>query len=474
MAVRSGARRRGARVATLAALCCAGAACAGPRDDVRLVLTGSYASGNENGAEILSVQPSSARVVVTNTRFGTVELLSLADPSAPRRLARFALGLAPGETLTSVAFHPSEDWFLAAVQAADPRAPGYLALHGATRGERLARLPAGVGPDSVAIDPSGRWALAACEGESYAPGPGGLVSPPGSVTLVRFAREPAACAALQIALPEHLAAPGALLREHARFVEREVGGVDRLVPLDADTPDQVEPECAAFSPDGRRGFVTLQEHNAVLVLDLERAAVERVFGLGLSEHAADLADDGRADFSAELLALREPDGIALTPDGRYFVTADEGDTLPKASRLEPGKPAGGGRTLSVFDARTGAFVGDTGAGLDRAAAAAGVYPDSRSDAKGSEPEMLCVFDFDGRLLAAVGLERADAVALVDLSDPRAPEVLGVAPVRAPGETSAQGPEGVAHYRDARTGRHYVLTANEVSGTLRVLRVEPGR
>jgi len=163
--------------------------------------------------------------------------------------------------------------------------------------------------------------------------------------------------------------------------------------------------------------------------------------------------------------LREPDGIALTPDGRYFVTADEGDTeaADEAQTLQSG-----GRTLSVFDAKTGAFVADTGNQLDEITFAKGVYPDRRSNKKGAEPEGVTVFEMEGQPWAVVGMERADALVLVSLANPKQPQVVALGKI--PGEES-RAPEGVAHFE--RNGEHYVLSANEMNGTVACFKVVKG-
>jgi len=159
-------------------------------------------------------------------------------------------------------------------------------------------------------------------------------------------------------------------------------------------------------------------------------------------------------------ALREPDGIALTPDGRYFVTADEGDTdtesVPDGEELLQS----GGRTVSIFDAKTGNFVADTGNQLDEITFAHGVYPDRRSNIKGAEPEMLVTFEMDGLPWAAVGMERAEAVVLISLADPTHPKVVALGKI--PGDES-RSPEGIAHFE--MNGEHYLLTANEMIGTV---------
>ena len=199
---------------------------------------------------------------------------------------------------------------------------------------------------------------------------------------------------------------------------------------------------------------------------VRRVEVRAVYALGTTEHAADITDDGRVRFMDALVALREPDQLAVTPNGRFLVTADEGDTEPKAS--ESAGPAGGSRTVSVLDARTGEVLGDTGNQLDAVAHRAGVYPDGRSDNRGSEPEGVVAFEAGGMVWAVVGLERADALALVSLRDPRAPQVEEVLPLRRPGD-DALAPEGLAHI--VQRGRHYIAVANERGGTVSIVRAE---
>lgn len=137
--------------------------------------------------------------------------------------------------------------------------------------------------------------------------------------------------------------------------------------------------------------------------------------------------------------------------------ADEGDSRNAAGASSPR----GGRTVSVFNSRTGEFIADTGSQLDDAAAAAGIYPEARSNRGGSEPEVLDMIHVRGMNLVAVGLERANAVALIDVSRPASPSVIALTAVGA-------GREGIKFLK--RRGELFVLSANEVAGTVSVLQV----
>lgn len=434
----------------------------------RLRLAATWESGAGGGDESLGYQASTRRLAVGNASLGRVRVLSLADPAAPEQIADLDLALPAGHSLSGIGFHPSANLIAAAVATLGDE-PGEVRLLDGDSGAVRARYPAGVGPDGVAFSPDGRWLAVPNEAEEYRRAEsGGYVSAPGSVTLIDLGEDPDRGRAVQVVLPPLPMGHGLTVESDQRLLEREIDGREAEIPFDSGDPAHLEPEHAAFAPDGATVYVSLQENNGVAVIDVASGSLSGVYALGSTEHAADLEDDGTVDFSETLTAFREPDQIAVTPDGRYLVTADEGDTDPKASKSDWG-PAGGGRTVSVLDAVTGEVLGDTGNQLDEAAAAAGVYLDGRSDDRGSEPEGLAVFAAEDGVWAVVGLERAEAVALIDLADPRAPRVRAVQSLRREGESGKLAPEDLAYIR--QDGAYYVAVANEKSGTVSIVAIE---
>jgi len=464
--------------------------------DASLTLVGQWDSGIGEGTEVVSVQDKSARAAVTNAAEGTVTILDLSNPAVPTVARIVDLGLRSGEGVTSVAFHPTEDYFVVTIETdgeadnsctTDDEPNSRIEIRDASTGAVLKCLQSGSEPDAVAISEQGQYAVVSNEGESFTfnAATGGFDSPDGSVTVVDLRYGPARATAAQVALPDATGTVGMVTGADNRFLEREVdlngdGVIDEdtevlLIPLVDNSPKFLEPELATFSKNGNFAFVTLQENNGVAVIDVRAGKFVEYYGLGITQHAADTQDDGMVVFDDDLVALREPDGITMTPDGRYFVTADEGDTDPKASETPFGLPTGGGRTVSVFDAATGALLGDTGNQIDATAAFEvgafpGVYPDGRSDSKGSEPENLATFRHLGTIYAAVGLERADAVALISLADPENPMVVQVAPVNPGTELGSQAPEGIATLNS--DGSLFVYAANEGSGIVSVFEVTP--
>jgi uncharacterized protein len=415
-----------------------------PRPAPELILRASYDTGfGENGAEIISVRDTDDIAVLTNIA-GFVDVLDLSNPLQPRRLRRVPIDTSAGVP-NSAAVHPHFDYFLVVTGTAGMT--GAVAAYRLSDGASLHSQPVGIQPDSIAIAPNGQYAVIANEAEGTGTGADGG---PGSVSVVDLrgfngvnARD---FSVINVPLSSIAGIPG--------LSSQRTDDVARL--LIDHTPNRIEPESVAFSHNSRFAFITLQENNGILRIDLHRTEAT-VFGLGTTSHLADLTVGGGYSATESLTAFREPDGIALDQTGRFFVTADEGDTRDAAGSAG----VRGGRTLSVFDAHSGAFIADTGKQLDDVANAAGLYPDSRSNRGGSEPEGLDITHERGLTLVAIGLERANAVALVDLSDPSKPTVGDIAAV-------GTGPEGIQFFRVG--SRLFVASANEVAGTVSILEV----
>lgn len=425
-----------------ATLLAASAASADPRGQPQLVLRATYDTGlGENGAEVISIRHSDHVAALTNVA-GSVDLLDLSDPDDPVLLLRVPIDTTTGSP-NSVAVHPQHDYFLVVTGRAG--VVGSVLAYRLSDGTLIDSASVGIQPDSIAISPNGQHAVIANEAEGTGVGGSGG---PGSISIVDLTRvtgvAPGKLVVTTIPIPSIAGLSGA-----------SVGRRDDIAQLPIDnTPATIEPEGVAFTANSRFAYVTLQENNAVVRVEVRTGALE-VVGVGQVSHLADQTVNGAYQPTQPLTAFREPDGIALDKTGRFFVTADEGDTRNAAGAGS----VRGGRTVSVFDARTGAFIADTGSQLDDVAAAAGLYPDSRSNRGGSEPEGLDLTDYRGRTFAAVALERANAVALADVSDPAAPIVVAIAGVDV-------GPEGVKFFRHG--SRLFVASANEVSGTVSIL------
>ncbi|MEY4176330.1 MAG: hypothetical protein RI900_3495 [Actinomycetota bacterium] len=410
-----------------------------------LTVVGTYDTGlGANGSEIISIRSKSGVAAITNVA-GSIDVLDVRNPAAITQLRR--IDVSAYGTPNSVSIHPSKDYLLVAHGTAG--SVGKVSAWRISDGAFLAAADAGVQPDSIKISPDGDHAVVANEAEGFAVGNDGGAGSLTVVDLKRFdPRRPRALTVAQVALPSAAGVTG--------FTSARK---DDLARLDiTNEPGTLEPESVTFDRNSRYAFVTLQENNGVVRLSL-RSKTVTYFGLGATTHLADLTVGGGYLPTQEYTSLREPDGVfVFGRNGRYVVTADEGDTRNAAGSSGPR----GGRTVSVLDTVTGTVV-DTGNALDDIANSIGAYPDSRSNRGGVEPEGLAGIVTEDRVLVAVGLERGNAVVLLDVTDPTAaPVVLGIVP-------TGVGPEGVEFLR--RHDELFLLSANEVAGTVTAVRID---
>lgn len=134
------------------------------------------------------------------------------------------------------------------------------------------------------------------------------------------------------------------------FNDVTLEGDVRIKP-DSTIAQDLEPEYVAVSEDGKTAWVSLQENNAVAIVNVEKQSIEKVKSLGKVEWAGkkvDISDDGIAnpttDAPKNIFALYMPDTmVSYTVNGvDYFISANEGDDreydawedLAKANKLD--------------------------------------------------------------------------------------------------------------------------------------------
>jgi hypothetical protein len=221
---------------------------------VDLVPLGTYASGIVGGSEIVTHDPSTQRLFITNGGANRIDIVNVADPAAPALLS--SIDLAPfGGNVNSVAV--KDGLLAAAVASNNPTTPGNVVVFG-TDGAVRRIFAAGVLPDHVSFSPDGNFILAANEGEPDPIdfGAPSFVDPPGSITIID----------LRPGLDKAVVTQVGFTGFDGRENELRARGV-RLFPNRSAGRD-LEPEYIAVSPDNTRAFVTLQEANAFAVLDL--------------------------------------------------------------------------------------------------------------------------------------------------------------------------------------------------------------
>ncbi|MCZ2837237.1 hypothetical protein [Modestobacter sp. VKM Ac-2985] len=406
-------------LSALALLAAAGPAAAAPARTFTPLSTFPVAG---DVAEIISATPDGRTVVYTDSELGRVGLVDLTDPSAPRDRGAIDVGGSP----TSVTVTSSARYALVAVDTTTDlaRPSGHLAVIDLPRRAIVRTIDLGGQPDSIDIGPSGVFAAIAIENQrdediEVGAVEGGLPQLPAGFLSVVDLRGPVS--AWTVGRVELTGLPGAVFAD--------------------------DPEPEFVDVDGRDiAAVTLQENNAIALVDLARRTVVSSFSAGtVTRTDADTVDDDVIAFDDLLVAPREPDTVQWTLRGN-LVTADEGDLAEE--------PAGG-RGWTVFD-QAGTVLYSSGGSAERALAAAGAYPDGRSDDKGAEFEGAEVARMRGVDYTFIASERGDAVLVYDTDRDAEPELLQVLPV-------GEAPEGLL----AIPSRGLFVTSNEDDGSLSV-------
>ncbi|WP_114007974.1 choice-of-anchor I family protein [Cohaesibacter intestini] len=408
---------------------------------------------DEGAAEVLSYDKAGKKLYVVNGNDKTIDILDIANPAEIRKAGAIDVKK-HGKGANSVAVHG--DYVAIAVEMKNKQADGKLALY-KTDGSFVGEATVGALPDNVVFAPNGAYAVVANEGEpsgDYKTDPEGTVSivaiPSLEVKTISFASLDAK------ALGDSFHTPS---------------------PEGTSIAQDVEPEYVAISADSKTIFVSLQENNAIAVIDADKAALKTVFALGFQDYSKELVDLSDKDGAINrknwpVLSMRQPDTIAsFTKDGMaYVVTANEGDArdydgyseetrlgkvkldekaFPNAAELQDKKNLGrlkittakgdvdgdgdfdaiygyGGRSFSIFNEK-GEMVFDSGTEIEAKMAelaptafnsqGANESFDNRSDDKGTEPEALALGSIGDKLYAFIGLERMGGVVVYDITDP---------------------------------------------------------
>jgi len=421
----------------------------------------SEAAG-EGAAEIVDYDASSKRLFISNSA-GSVDIVDITDPKAPKKVTR--IDTAPyGGGVNSVAV--SKGMIALAVEAKPKTDPGKIVFF-TTNGEHRASVNICALPDMVTFSPDGRYAVAACEGE---PNDAYDQDPEGGVAIVDLSKG-----------VTNLNDSAVKIAGFAAWNEGAPAGA-RIGKPGVSFSKDVEPEYIAVSADSTTAYVTLQENNAIAIIDLASGTVKDVVGLGWKDHSKIPFDGSDKDGAINIKTwpvwgMYMPDSIAAFQVGgaTYLAIANEGDSrdykgyseearvadltldekaFPNAKELQAPSALGrlkttktmgdadgdgkyekifsyGGRSFSILDA-SGKMIFDSGDQFEQYFAKNepknfnstsdknGSF-DDRSDDKGIEPEALTVGVINGTPYIFVGLERMGGIMVYSADDPKAPK-----------------------------------------------------
>ncbi|WP_434965095.1 choice-of-anchor I family protein [Brevibacterium casei] len=299
-----------------------------PGAQVALGYLGAYETGqfDESAAEITAVHGNT--VFTVNAQAASVDIIDASDPKNPAKVGE----ITGSGTANSIAIR--EDGLgVIALENEDKTKPGSLMFFDARTTSATVLGTVGVGslPDMVTITPDGAQALVANEGE---PANDFSTDPEGSVGIVD--------------LPAEVAAPTEADVRTADFREFEEGGSKTLpegVRVFGPNPEGDLPVSRNLEPEyitvaGGKAYATLQEANAIAVVDIAAGEVERIMPLGFKDYGTagnglDPSDRDPKDAPTVNIATYPglkgaymPDTVSTFSAGGtdYLVTANEGDS----------------------------------------------------------------------------------------------------------------------------------------------------
>lgn len=279
---------------------------------------------DESCAEISAYDSNSSRVFTTNAAENELRILSINEQGQLSEQSAIDLSLYGGGP-NSVAVSAGK--VAVAIEATIKTDNGKVVIFD-TDGKEQTVVAVGALPDMVTFTPDGRYLLVANEGE---PNDDYSVDPEGSISIINTADWSVQTADFT-----------AFNTERMRKV--------RIFGPGASVAQDLEPEYIAVSANSRKAWVSLQENNAIAIIDIHSAKVTAIKGLGYKKHsrwrnqfdASDMDAGPDCEFEVNdegmeacisiknwpVRGMYQPDAIDnIKIRGReYIVSANEGDS----------------------------------------------------------------------------------------------------------------------------------------------------
>ncbi len=458
---------------------------------------GSVTIGGVGAAEITAYDPSTKKLfVVSNVGGATkIDIVNLTNPASPVLLGNIDIS-SYGSNINSVAVYDGK--LAAAIEGTLKTDLGKVVVFKTTDYSVLKQITVGALPDMVTFSADGKYILTANEGE---PNDAYTIDPVGSVSIITVADN-----------------YSVVTLDFASFASQlttlQAGGLRMYGPA-ASFAQDMEPEYVTISADGSTAWVTLQENNAIAKINITTKTITSIFPLGFKNYNTDAntIDPSDKDLTIALnkwnvKGMYQPDAIAVyeTNGIPYLFTANEGDArdypgfsetkrikdialdataFPDAATLKLEAKLGrlnitrmlgdigtdndfdelyslGARSFSVWNGNTGAQVFDSKNQLEQKIIEATKYDDNRSDDKGVEPEGITIGKIGAKVVAFVGMERADVMAIYDITDPTNPVFLKLL-------NTGDAPEGITFISAAQSpnGKSMVIVSSENDGVVKI-------
>ncbi len=465
------------------------------RQDDQYLRLSHQATFENASSEISAYDEVNNRIYSTNTALGGLTVLEFVNPSTIDSIG--FIDLSAYGTPTSVT---AKNGIVAvAVPNVVTQNNGVVLFYDVAY-NLLNTVTVGALPDMLTFTPDGSKVIVANEGE---PSADYTVDPDGSVSVIDISTGVANATVQSAVFTGYTTAMYPNVRVYGN-------GTTNFAA-------DMEPEYVAVNQASTKAYITLQENNAVAVLDIATATFDTIIALGYKDYGAagneiDASDQdnikGNLQAWNNVYGMYLPDAIAITNINgtEYLITSNEGDSrdysgyseearvnsltldptaFPNAATIQANNQLGrlkvttsqgdtdgdgdydelysyGARSFSIWDL-SGNLVYDSGNEIAKMIATRfnGNYPADRDDDKGTEPESVTVGVVAGKTFAFIGLERAAGVMVFDISNPMSPTYVNY--------FNKNGvdlsPEGLVFVdaTNSPTGLPYLISTNEVVG-----------
>lgn len=409
--------------------------------------------------------------------------------------------------MTSVSISPDGENLAVALQAEGYNDNGRVAIFKCNSDGTLSfirTIETGVQPDMVTYTDDGKYILTANEGEPRNGYENDAEDPKGTVTIINTDDDTAVNVGFDDFDHDTLASAGVVLKKGS------------------EPSEDLEPEY--ISCNGNMAYISLQEANAMAVLDIEAKEFKGVYPLGTVDYSSVDIDLNKNDNEEDreyspdnyenVLGLRMPDGISTySVDGQtYVVTANEGDSrewgdysnedegkLTSVTGVETEKKVTylntddydgvevdntylfGSRSFSVFKVTENSLELVYDSASDFESKTAQYLPeyfncsndsldiDGRSAKKGPEPETVTTGVVGDKTYAFVTLERTGGIMIYDITTPSQIKYSNYINSRDFSvETGVDdSPEGLKFVKSNDEDKAKLIAACEVGGTVAV-------
>ncbi|MCC5613839.1 choice-of-anchor I family protein [Nostoc sp. CHAB 5836] len=285
-----------------------------------------------NGAEISAFDSGSDRLFVVAVSI--VEIYSVSNTGALTLTGSLTTGFTPPAGTQAIPNSVAVKNGIVAVAYAvqntttSAQQTGQVSFYNVA-GKFLNSVAVGALPDMLTFTPDGKKVLVANEGEPNSYGQPNSVDPEGSVSIINISRGVANATVAQASFTSF----------NSQIATLKAAGV-RITGPGSTVAQDLEPEYIAVSPDGQTARITLQENNAIAILDIASATITSIWPLGAKNHnlpgkGLDASDRDLTSSSGKIniqnwpiFGLYQPDAIAsFTANGQtYYITANEGDS----------------------------------------------------------------------------------------------------------------------------------------------------